>query len=546
MPTLLIHAPDGDHRLNVPLGQSVRDALDSTELRVRAACGGTGSCGACLIRLIGGKVTPPTVADYMKLTADERASGQRLACQMRIQGDAEVRLEDPAPPSAWRSIPPEDLLSQNGECPELQDDIYGVAVDLGTTHIRVALWDRKHGRRIATRLGPNPQGVFGADVLNRMDAAQRNPERATELARLARNAIVHAVRDILARDVGEVSPMLAQIGQVVIAGNTAMLALLSGHGSEALLDPEHWQRAVDCQPRNPADWPAEWFMPHAEIRLLDPVAGFIGSDLIADLLATDITSGAPGSLLMDVGTNTEIALWDGATLHLTSVPGGPAFEGVGIRHGMAAEPGAICRVQAAAASEEGFTLDVIGGGLARGLCGSGLADAVAVLLARGVVRPSGRFDPQHVGPLSNEGYLLDPDNPRSAIAGGDIDAFQRAKASVAAGLEALLRIAGMNWPDIRRLCVCGAFGRQLDIANAMQVGLLPPIAPSRIELFADATLAGCERVLLEPAATVRFADLTAKAKTINLSQVTSYEESYINHLRLRPMPDVVVDSRIRS
>ncbi|MRR51056.1 MAG: DUF4445 domain-containing protein [Rhodocyclaceae bacterium] len=535
MATLHLHAPDGEHFLTVPVGQSVRDALDSTELRVRAACGGSGTCGACLIRYLSGAVTSLTVAEYMKINAADRAEGVRLACQMRLTGDAEVRLDHPAPPSEWMSIPADDLLPVSRHRPELEHHIYGVAVDLGTTHIRVALWDRKRGKRIATRRGPNPQGIFGADVLNRLDSARSHPGRGAELAKLARSAIVQAVRDILARDVGEVTPMLAEIGQVIIVGNTAMLALLSGKGGNELLDPEAWLRRINCQPDDLTQWSSEWFMPHAGILLPQPVAGFVGSDLVADLIATGLTDGPPGSLLLDVGTNTEIALWDGDTLHITSVPGGPAFEGVGIRHGMAAEPGAICRVSAAG---DGFALHLIGGGpstAARGLCGSGLADAVAVMLESGILRPSGRF----ALPPGPDGFRLDPENPRSAITAGDVDAFQRAKAATAAAMVALLESAGMEWRQLRRLCVCGAFGRHLDLAHAQAVGLLPTLASCPIELYADATLSGCEQALLSPDAGAMFSSLTAKTKTINLSLVDDYDDTYINHLRLRPLIQTV-------
>jgi len=528
MPTLLIHSAAGEQRLAVAVGQSVRDALDITELRVRAACGGTGTCGACLVKLIGGAVSTPTVAEYMKLTPDERAAGTRLACQMRLKGDAEILLDQPAPPSHWKSLPVENLTTPSGSLPDLQEHIYGVAVDLGTTHIRVALWDRKHGKRIATRRGPNPQGAYGADVLNRLDAARAHPDRAAVLAKLARTAIIQAVRDILARDVGEVTPMLAEIGQVLIVGNTAMLALLTEHGGAALVDPAYWQQTIDCRPADAAAWQSQWFMPNAAIVMPTPVAGFIGSDLIADLIATRLTAGPAGSMLIDVGTNTEIALWDGQHLHVTSVPGGPAFEGVGIRHGMPAEPGAICRVRAA---DDGFTCETIGGSAARGICGSGLADAIAVLLAQGKLKPSGRFA---VSP-GPEGFALDPTNPKSTITGIDVDAFQRAKAATAAAMAQLLLQANLHWNDLQRLCVCGAFGHTLDIAHAQAVGLLPPLDPARIELFADASLAGCEESLLAMQGNAQFSALTAKTKTVNLSLVSGYEDRYIDHLRLRPI-----------
>jgi len=527
MATLRVRTEAGEHRLDVAAGQSVRDALDTTAWRVRAACGGTGQCGACLVRLIEGEVSPATLAEYLKLSPEERAAGTRLACQMRLNGDARVELDLPAPPSPWKSIPEADLIPPPGRRPELEKHIYGVAVDLGTSHIRVSLWDRKQGRRIASRRGPNPQGGFGADVLNRLDAAVA-AGHAEALAGLARDAIVAAVRDILARDVGEVSPMLAEIGAVVLVANTAMLALLTGSGAEALLDSGHWQAAIDCRPHDPVAWRAGWHMAHADFVMPDPVAGFVGSDLLADLIATDLT-GAPGALLLDLGTNTEIALWDGRTLHVTAVPGGPAFEAVGLRHGMAAEAGAIRRVRSR--GDGGHDLDVIGGGEALGFCGSGLVDAIAVLLGDGVLKPSGRFA---VAP-GPDGYALDPANPRSAIAAGDVDAFQRAKAATAAAMRVLLDRAGMDWRDLNRLCVCGAFGRHLDIGHAQAVGLLPAIAPERIELHADAALAGAEIALLCPERLAGVAALRPILNLLNMSLVIDFDDIFIDHLRLRPL-----------
>jgi uncharacterized 2Fe-2S/4Fe-4S cluster protein (DUF4445 family) len=364
--------------------------------------------------------------------------------------------------------------------------------------------------------------------------ALADPVRAAELARLARTAIVQAVRDILQRDVGEVTPMLAEIGAVVVVGNTAMLALLTGHGAADLLAPENWQNPIDCQPRDGAGFQGQWFMPHARIVLPGTVAGCVGSDLLADLVALDLAAGPAGALLLDVGTNTEVALWDGASLHVTSVPGGPAFEGGGIRFGMPAEPGAICRVRRVAGAGNGYALETVAGAAPLGFCGSGLADAVALLLQGGQLKPSGRFA-LAPGP---EGLRLDPDNPRTALGAGDVDAFQRAKAATAAAMAALLAAAGMGWDDLQRLCVCGAFGRTLDVGHAQATGLLPPIDPARIELYADATLAGCERMLLAPDGPDGAARPLGHLRAVNLSLMAGYDDHYIEHLRLAPAPPI--------
>jgi uncharacterized 2Fe-2S/4Fe-4S cluster protein (DUF4445 family) len=196
---------------------------------------------------------------------------------------------------------------------------------------------------------------------------------------------------------------------------------------------------------------------------------------------------------------------------------------------MPAETGAIYHIST---GKSGFDCTVLGGGEARGLCGSGLADGVAVLLATGTLKPSGRFA---ISPGS-DGHELLAGNPRSAITAGDVDAFQRAKAATAAAMEELLGIAGMDWCDIRRLCVCGAFGRHLDIGHAQQVGLLPSIDADRVELFADATLAGCEKALLCGDSERQFAALAKTVNLVNLSYSAKYDDRYIDHLRLKPIP----------
>lgn len=510
-------------------GRSVRELLDGTDLRVRAACGGTGSCGACVVRLLSGEVNPPTLAERLRLTPEDRARGLRLACQLRLRGDAEIGLDEPAPPSPWRSVPARDLPTWAGGLPGLAHHVLGVAIDLGTTHLRVALWDRRRGRRIATREGLNPQRAFGADVLNRLGAAEASPARGRELAALAREAILDAVCDVLARDVGAVTPALREIGQVIVVGNSAMLALLTGQGGAALLDPDRWQRAVDCGPPDLGAWRAAWAMPNADIHVAPPVAGFVGSDLSSDLLATSLTDGPGPALLLDVGTNTEIALWDGRTLHVTSVPGGPAFEG-GTSRGMGAEPGAVFRVRRGAAG--GAEVLVVGGGEAVGICGSGLVDAIALLLADGRIRPSGRL----ATPAGTAPGELRTSDGRACVEARDVDAFQRAKAATAAATAVLLDRAGRGASELRRLCVCGAFGATLDVGHAQALGLLPPVPPGCVELHGAAALAGCERALLSPDGAGLLAAAARLARPVNLALVEGYDDRFVEHLRLGPVP----------
>jgi uncharacterized 2Fe-2S/4Fe-4S cluster protein (DUF4445 family) len=239
-----------------------------------------------------------------------------------------------------------------------------------------------------------------------------------------------------------------------------------------------------------------------------------------------LTDGPPGALLIDVGTNTEIALWDGTTVHVTSVPGGPAFESGAVGFGMAAEPGAICAVRR---SDEGFELEVIGGGEARGFCGSGLLDAIAVLLDAGILKSSGRF----AIPCGPDGYRLDPANLRTAVTGNAVDAFQRAKAAMAAAISVLLAESGTKADQIGRATICGAFGRHLNVGHARAVGLLPPLPMALTWAYSDATLGGCEALLMAPECRLALEKLAKILRLVNVTLVIWYEDRYIEELRLR-------------
>jgi uncharacterized 2Fe-2S/4Fe-4S cluster protein (DUF4445 family) len=515
-------------RLAIDTAVSVRQALDTTDLRVRAACGGLGSCGACLIQIVSGDFNPPTLTERQKLLPEDLAIGMRLACQLHLRSDSELFLEHPAPHSDWKSLDTGQLYRADGD-PAVTDYVYGVAVDLGTTHIRLSLWNRQSGRRIGSRYSINPQVAHGADVLTRLDAERLTGPDCQRIGQQARAAIMEGIRDILSRDMGEITPILADLGKVLIVGNTAMLTLICGNSADDLYQPENWQSPINCLPVDTEVWLKTWRTPHAEIIIAQPLAGFIGSDLLADLLATDITEQAQPMLLADFGTNTEIALWDGANLWASSVPGGPAFEGVGMRNGLTAEAGAICKVSGTA---EAWHLQTLGDVPARGYCASGFIDAIALLLEAKQLKPSGRF----TEPKTDTGYLLDPSNPHSAIFASDIDIFQRAKASTAAAMAQLLALAGLTVRDLDRLWICGSFGQYLDLNNAFRVGLIPTFAAERVSLLANASLAGCEKLLLNQASQAKLDSIVRRSKVINLGGLCEYENRFIDNLRLQPMP----------
>ncbi len=529
MSTLTVVAPDGNKLISYARGQPLRDVLETADIRCRSGCRGTGACGLCLLRIESGAAEEPTPNERLHLDEAKLAQGIRLACQVILQDDLAVTILARGRESEWRR--PE---SRNGEpaglvasnpAKAISRDVhsFGVAVDLGTTHLRLSVVDLDSGQWVCGRHGLNPQSFFGADVLTRLMAAGESKDLQARLRRIVLDALGGALWDIALRD----GVVLNRVSRLCIVGNTAMLALLGSPNYDLLLQPQYWTTAIDCTPDNMEHWALSLGVPSkVGIELIQPLAGFVGSDLLTGVLESKLIDGREGALFVDFGTNSEIALWDGQSLWVTSAAGGPAFEGSGTSCGLPGEPGAVHRVSR---KDGTFLVDVIGGHEPRGICGSGLVDLIAELLRSGLLTAKGRFSPAVEGGR----FVLVPGKANIGLTLADVDLFQRAKAALGAGIQILAAKAGMSRKDLGRICICGIFGRHLNIVNAQEVGLLPHIEPDRVELFTEAALAGCEKLLISPAAIEQTARIREVSNLINLSRCADFEEAYLNHLFLR-------------
>lgn len=523
MPTLQIVMEKTEHRIPFTLGATLAEILNASGVGVRSGCGGNGRCGLCKIFIEHGGANKTTESERTHLTPHQIRNGLRLACRVLPQTDLRIRVADRESVPAWHRIDPFDthveLPEEVGVFPEKS---FGVAVDLGTTNIRLSLWDMAGRTRLSGRSGPNPQARFGADVLTRLGAASESPDRARKIGRVAQNAIEEAIHDMVSEAVGD----MGDIRHVAIAGNTAMLALLTGKNHTCLIRPDSWEKEIDCRPDDPEVWNRAWGLDTGTtIDVLQPLGGFVGSDILAGLVATNLIEGPPGSLLIDFGTNSEMALWDGRSVWVASAAGGPAFEGCGIRCGMPAEPGAICKFTCANPISESH-IEVIGGGEATGICGSGLVDIIADLLKSGYLKENGHF-----AKSGGKAGLSICKNGIS-VHERDIDVFQCAKAAIGAGLACLLKASDMRIRDLRRACVCGAFGRFLNIGNAQAIGLLPDIPAHMAELSGNTALAGCEHLLFVRDGNEKMAALKRKCKMVNLARIPEFEDLFVENLFL--------------
>ncbi len=410
---------------------------------VEFPCGGKGRCKGCRVKVLEGTL-PITPEDEKMLRPEELAAGWRLACQTRAAMDLTLEL------AQWE-VP---ILADESRFEFVPREGLGIAVDIGTTTLVAQLVDLTTGHVLSVRSALNAQARYGADVMSRVEFAVAGTGRR-RLEDLIRKQIGRMLAGLLAA--AKVDP--SRIRQVVLVGNTVMHHLFCGIDLEPL---SHYP-FVPAQASMVAFRPAElgWALPEAcAVRFLSCLGGFVGSDILAGVLATKLAQSEELVGLVDLGTNGEIVLGNRRRLLCASTAAGPAFEGAKISMGMRASTGAIAEVVA----ERGqVRCHVFGSVSPRGLCGSGLVDAVAAGLELGVIDSSGRFANGR-----REWLLAQP----VALTQNDIRELQLAKAAIAAGIRILLGRWGAAKDDITSLYLAGAFGNYINRASAQRIGLL--------------------------------------------------------------------------
>ncbi len=414
---------------------------------------------------------------------------------------------------------------------------FGLAIDIGTTSVVSTLLELESGEQMASVSSLNPQAVFGGDLMSRIAFAQFDAGNLRKLQTRIIGLLNQHV-EALVRDSGVPAKWIYKL---TIVGNTCMHHMLLG------IDPSHLGLAPYAPVmRHPLVLSArELFLkvnPEARVCFLPIVAGFVGADAVAVALATRIDETPEIRIAVDIGTNGEVLLGSRDHLWACSAPAGPALEGAQIRHGMRAAMGAIDRVALAGGD---LLLHTIGEAAAQGICGSGLIDAIAVLLDARVIDGTGLIDLDHLESLPpplrarvtkrGEERMIILARPGEAgatqdilLTQDDIRQVQLCKGAIASGAAMLQHVAGVPDDKVAELMLAGGFGNYLSIRSALRIGLIPALAETKIRYVGNAAALGAQMALLSEPERHRAERIARSIEHVSLAAHPDFQDIFVD------------------
>ncbi len=493
-------------------GTVLADAARAAGVVIPIPCGGRGVCGSCGVTVLEGELGTPDDAERVGLTRAPK--GVRLACRARV--DTAVRV---------RPVVVHGSASRSGV---RTGGALVAGVDLGTTGVAAAVIDRASGREVGRASVPNRQASWGGDVLSRLSSAIAGD--ADALREAAELSVVEALVAAAGEDT-------SAIERCVIAGNSAMAGLLSGASVDSLATHPFAAPVYDRDLRSTTI--AGVLAPSASIEILPPVAGFVGGDTVAVMASLASSGPAKTSLVIDIGTNAEVALITERGLTVASAAAGPAFDGSGVSCGGPAVPGAIDRVSIDGSDVQ---LHLIGEvGEPGWLSGSGLVSALAELRRAGALSADGLL--LHTDALSGRMGVDDAGvrYVRLGHAGGcpvltqlDVRGLQLAKGAVRVAVETVLRRAKVRAKKIDSVTVAGAFGSSLAVRDLVELGVLPRQLQDRTRVAGNASLLGAVTIALHPEAGSAALERLRGSDHVSLAEGPGFSAALMAAVTLEP------------
>lgn len=551
--------------VRVPEGTTLFNAAHWAGLPIESTCGGRGTCGKCGVKVLEGEAEL-SLADYRHLP-DKLEEGWRLSCQCPINGPMTVEvprlmkmpkaatmgvgrfvLLEPNVVKRYFELPEPSLEDHRSHLARILDAVeeegytrnhdwevlpriaramrrstkltvtlvgeylvdvepgdttermFGASIDIGTTTCVCTLVDLRTGAAVAVASTINHQAPFGADVIARMARAMQDEE---DIARL-QAAAVATVNELLGRVKEEAGVATEEIYEVVVAGNATMLHLLCGVNPESIALAPYVASFVEPQDLR-ADQIGFDIHPLGWVALFPSIGAYVGADIVADIVATGLVRDPDVRLLVDVGTNGEIACGSSERSVATAAPAGPAFEGGEILCGMRATDGAI---EGVVLTNGAVELQVIGGDDVepRGICGSGLIDIVAQLRLAGLLDDGGKMTSREEAEAAGHplaGHLILRDDVKAFVLHGDVvltqtdvRALQFAKGAISTGIETAMRALNLSAAELDEVMLAGSFGSYINPQSARVIGLVPPVPADKIKAVGNTASEGAKMALM--------------------------------------------------
>lgn len=519
--------------IRVPQNTTILEAAVLNKLPLESTCNGKGTCGKCLVK-VSGTVNEPSSHEIGRLS-EKKSEGWRLACQTKILGTVTVTLPEV---DTFHTV-------QSGEAREYPFDpmirevypsaheLFGLAIDIGTTSIVASLIDLKtNEKELLSTSCLNPQTQFGGDVITRITFAHQSPEDTQKLRQSVLNGINLLIEEMCTKK--GIQP--TQIHHATIAANTTMLHLLVGIDPISLALAPYNPIFVDYQEHSASELGIH-MAPDALVSLLPSLSAFIGADILAGLIAIDFKKLTVPSLFIDIGTNGEIVANVKGKLVATSSAAGPALEGMNIHCGCRAEDGAISSVQL---TENGIiNIESIGTGKIKGLCGSGLVELVAELVKSQVITPSGKFaDPtelpdflaRHLIEYNEQLAFVVHSESMTILTQKDVRQVQLAKAAIAAAIEILFERLEVDLASVEHIFIAGAFGYHLKPEALKTIGLLPKGLDCPIHFVGNTAKEGARLCLCSKLALKEIQTLQKELVPLELSYAPEFMNHYVDQM----------------
>jgi uncharacterized 2Fe-2S/4Fe-4S cluster protein (DUF4445 family) len=409
--------------------------------------------------------------------------------------------------------------------------ILGLAVDVGTTKLAAYLMDLSSGKTLASRGVMNPQISYGEDIIARLMYAGKGPEEATRMQELLTGALNSLAADLCLA--AGASPR--DICEAVVVGNTAIHHLLLGLPVRQLAEAPYVP-AVRAQLEVKARNLGLEFAPGAYLHMLPNIAGYVGADHVAMLLATSMLDRGGTVLAIDIGTNTEMCLLSNGEMTSLSCASGPAFEGAHIKFGMRAAPGAIERVRMANGRMDYKT---IGDEAPVGICGSGLLDLAAQLRMAEILDSRGRLSTGPETRIEDKDRVFVVASEEAAgidraitVTQHDIRELQLAKGAIRCGIETLLQDAGLEAGDLEQVIIAGAFGSYIDVESAIAIGMLPRLPLYSFSQVGNAAGTGARLALVSRAMRRRAGEIADRVRYLELARAPKFMHNFARSMYL--------------